>query len=201
LPFPLEPAINLAMNAALAAEFLTVEDYLAGEEISQVRHEYIGGAVYAMAGASDSHNTIGGNLFAAIRPHLRGGPCRTFITDMKLALEVDGLEMFYYPDLMITCDPRDTNSHFKRFPNILIEILSDSTERIDRGEKFANCIQIETLDQYIVVSQKRPEVTSARRANGWKPEVLRSMNEKLELPSINFSISLEQIYEDSSVTP
>ena len=94
---------------------LSVAEYLAGELQSKERHEYLGGSVYAMAGASDTHNTISLNLASALRTHLRGGPCRVYMADLKLRLQISDEDVFYYPDVMVACDPRDTDPYARRF--------------------------------------------------------------------------------------
>jgi Uma2 family endonuclease len=174
---------------------LTVEEYLAGEQRSEVRHEYLGGVVYAMAGASAEHNTISLNLAAALKGHLRGRPCHTFMADVKVRLTVANDDIFYYPDVMVACDPRDTDRFFKRFPKVLVEVLSDTTERTDRREKFLSYTQIETLEEYILVAQDRMEVTLYRRANQWRPERLTQTGQRLQLASLDFALPLDTIYE------
>ncbi len=119
-----------------------------------MRHEYLGGEVYAIAGASEEHNVVSMNLGTLLHFHLRGRrgcPCRTFMTDMKVRLEIVGDEVLYYPDLMVTCDPRDTDRYFKRYPSVLVEVLSADTERTDRREKLLSYLRIETLETYILV--------------------------------------------------
>src|SRR2546423_8717771 len=101
-------ANSKSMETAKKLGMVTVGDYLSGELRSEVRHEYVGGSVYAMAGASEEHNAIAGNLFAALHAHLRGKPCRVFFVDMKVRLLITHTDIFYYPDLMVACDPRDT---------------------------------------------------------------------------------------------
>lgn len=183
------------MTAVEKPHLLTVEEYLEGEQRSEVRHEYIGGLVYAMAGASDEHNGICLNLASALLAHLRGKSCRVFMTDSKARLRADADDIFYYPDLMVACDPRDTDRFFKRYPRVLGEVLSESTERIDRREKFLSYTQIETLEEYVLVAQDKMEITLFRRANRWQPEILQGPTASLPLPSIEFSISLTSIYE------
>src|SRR5437899_1180719 len=123
------------MQAAAKLELITVDDYLAGEEISETKHEYIAGTVYAMAGSTIEHNQIAQNIAFAARPHLRGKPCRVLMLDVKLRLQAAGEDVFYYPDVMIGCDARDTHRLFLRYPKVLVEVSSDSTERVDRREK------------------------------------------------------------------
>jgi Uma2 family endonuclease len=184
------------MQIAEHEPLLTVEDYLEGEPHSEVRHEFIGGVVYAMAGASDEHNQIVGNLHAALHSHLRGKACRVFMLDAKVRLLLAAEDIFYYPDLMVACDPRDTDRYFKRFPRVLIEVLSDTTERTDRREKFLSYTQIETLEEYVLVAQDRIEVTLFRRANQWQPELLTKAELSLQLTSVNFAMPLAGIYEE-----
>jgi Uma2 family endonuclease len=183
------------MIAVEKPHFLTVEEYLEGEQLSDIRHEYIGGLVYAMAGTSDEHNFIVTNCLAALHAHLRGKTCRVFVLDAKVRLQANADDIFYYPDLMVACDPRDTDRFFKRYPRVLLEVLSESTERIDRREKFLSYTQIETLEEYILVGQDKMEVTLFRRGNRWQAEVFHAATQSLPLASIDFSIPLASIYE------
>ena len=92
---------------------ISVEDYIAGEESRNVRHEYINGEIHAMGGASTRHNTIAGNIFAAIRSHFSDGPCQVFIADMKVRLSISDEEIFYYPDVLVSCSPEDRAEYFR----------------------------------------------------------------------------------------
>jgi len=183
------------MEVVEKREWVSVEDYLSGELKSETRHEYLGGLVYGMAGTSEEHNFISGNLFASLHAYLRGKPCRVFMVDMKVRLLVARDDVFYYPDLMVACDPRDTDRYFKRYPKVLIEVLSPDTERTDRREKFLSYTGIETLEEYVLVAQDRREVTVFRRSRQWEPEVLMQLQQELQIPSIGFSMKLESIYE------
>ena len=174
---------------------MAVEDFLEGERHSEVRHEYIGGEVHAMAGASEEHNLISGNLFATLQAHLKGKPCRGFIHDMKLRLQVAGDDLFYNPDVMVVCDPRDTDRYFKRHPQVLVEVLSPETERTDRREKFLGYQRIDSLEEYLLVAQDKVEVTAFRRANQWIPEVLRHREDTLRIPSLEFAMTLADLYD------
>ncbi len=178
---------------------VTVEDYLAGELRSETRHEFLGGTVYAMAGASEEHNFIATNLLAALHAHLRGKPGRVFMVDMKVRLLISHDDVFYYPDLMVAGDARDTDRYFKRYPKVLIEVLSPDTERTDRREKFLSYTGIETLEEYVLVAQDRREVTLFRRNRQWQPEILTQPGQALELASLAFTVPLEMIYEGTKV--
>jgi Uma2 family endonuclease len=183
------------VEAVEHATSIGVEEYLAGELKSETRHEYVGGLVYAMAGASRKHNIICQNLLIALRAHLRGRPCQVFIEDVKLRIRSSNQTLFYYPDLTVTCDPRDTDEYFNSFPKVLIEVLSPDTERIDRREKFSSYTQIDSLEEYILVAQDQTEVTVFRRAKNWRPEVATQTGQQLRIESLDFTLSLATIYD------
>jgi len=182
------------MEAASPVGWTSVEDYLVCEQRSEVRHEYIGGAVYAMAGASDEHIALSMNVAFALRNHLEGTPCRVQMAEGKVRLRIADEVIFYYPDVMVLCDPRDTDRYFKRYPRVLIEILSESTEVIDRREKFLNYRQIETLEEYVLVAQAEMKVTIFRRANHWEAEILTQPDQELRFRSLNASLPLKTVY-------
>jgi Uma2 family endonuclease len=176
--------------------YITLEEYLAAEASSEIKHEYQDGYVYAMAGASDAHVTIAGNLFAIIRNHLRGGGCRVYMSDMRVNLATR--KSYYYPDVMVTCNPLDRElTHYKQHPCLIIEVLSTSTEAFDRGDKFSDYQQLESLKEYVLVSQTRQRVDYFQlSAQGlW---VLQSyyLGDVLQLTSINCSIPVVDIFED-----
>jgi Uma2 family endonuclease len=183
------------MQTAVVRDFIKLEDYLAVESASEVKHEFIGGSLYAMSGASTEHNQIALNMAVALRTHLRGKPCRVFVSDVKVRLEVSGDDVFYYPDVMVGCDSRDTHRLYLRFPKLLVEIASESTERLDRREKLWAYQTIETLEEYVIVAQDRPEVTIFRRKNQWNPEVLNRLDQTAHLQSFDMALPLSAIYE------
>ena len=186
---------SCAMQAVQNPTAISVDEYLERELSNRDRHEYIGGVVYAMAGGSRNHNDISLNLATALKTHLRGKPCKVNMENVKVRLEISDEDVFYYPDVMVACDPRNTDPYFSRFPQVLIEVLSPTTEQTDRREKFLSYIQIETLQEYVLVAQDRMEVTVFRRANKWQPEVMRQADESLHLNSLGFSLALSGIYE------
>ncbi|MEH2006459.1 Uma2 family endonuclease [Nostoc sp.] len=177
---------------------LSPEAYLEAEKSSLNKHEYIQGQIYAMSGASDAHVTITTNLIALLRNHVRGTSCRLYATDMKARIE--SLNIFYYPDILVTCDQRDIKfEYFKRYPCLIIEVLSPSTEAFDRGDKFIDYQELETFQEYVLISQTRQRVDCFRR-NAEGRWVLYSYkeNQELQLISLNFACSLTDIYEDVS---
>lgn len=175
---------------------LSAADYLAFEETSRVRHEYLGGEIHAMAGESLAHNTIAGNVFSALRGRLRGGPCRAFMENVKVRLEVAREEIFYYPDVVVTCHPTEDERHFVARPTVIFEVLSPSTENTDRREKKANYRHAPSLEEYVIVAQDRREVTVFRRTNHWLPESVSDEGGVVALHSLGQSLTLAEIYED-----
>ncbi|MBD2515485.1 Uma2 family endonuclease [Nostoc sp. FACHB-973] len=178
--------------------YLSPEAYLEAEKSSLNKHEYIQGRIYAMSGAIDAHVTITTNLIALLRNHVRGTGCRLYATDMKARIE--SLNIFYYPDILVTCDQRDIKfEYFKRYPCLIIEVLSPSTEAFDRGDKFIDYQELETLQEYVLISQTRQRTDCFRR-NTEGRWVLYSYkeNQELQLVSLNFASSITDIYEDVS---
>ncbi len=177
--------------------YFSPEEYLQIEEQSPIKHEYIDGRLYAMVGASQAHNLLAGNLFAALHGHIRGSECRVFMSDMKV--HITPRNRYYYPDVAVSCDQRDRETPISlRFPRVIVEVLSDSTEAFDRGDKFQDYQTIESLQEYILISSKQQLVQCFRR-DGEGLWVLRSYTEEQEvfqLSSLNFSFTLESLYEN-----
>jgi len=183
------------MQAAPSRDYIGIENYLAGEEVSGVKHEYSAGSVYAMAGATREHNQIAGNIYSALVQHLRDGPCRAFISDIKVRLEALGDEFFYYPDVVVGRDSRDTHPLYLRYPKVLVEVSSQSTERLERGEKRLAYQSLETLEEYAIVAQDRPDITIFRRGSKWKPETVNGLDQSLAFPTLNLKLPLMLIFE------
>ncbi|MBL8471882.1 MAG: Uma2 family endonuclease [Rhodocyclaceae bacterium] len=180
--------------ASQSINFISEAEYLQGEQYAELRHEYIGGAVYAMVGATDRHGLLVMNIAAALHRHLRGGPCQVFASDMKVRLSVADETVFYYPDVLVSCRQDDRERLFRQHPCLLVEVLSEATERTDRREKFLAYQTLASLENYVLVAQDAPLVTVFRRAGGWKAEHL-GQGDTLSLPSLEFSIPLAEIYE------
>jgi Uma2 family endonuclease len=175
---------------------LSYAEYLAYEQNSPVKHEFLYGQAFAMAGASEIHNVIVANLIAVIRPRLRSSNCRVFPSDMKLSIAAAD-NATYYPDIMVVCDPTDRDPYVKQQPCLLIEVLSPSTEAIDRREKLLNYQKLPSLQEYVLVSQTEIQVELFRRDSegGWLTQSL-STGATLHLAAIDFQIPLIEIYED-----
>ena len=123
------------MESMKAAGLISPDEYIEGERLSEIRHEYVEGRVYAMAGASDDHNRIAGNIFNELSNRLRGSKCEAFINDMKVKIPPKFADVFYYPDVLVTCDPADNAKYFRERPSYILKVLSPDTERTDRREK------------------------------------------------------------------
>ena len=185
------------MIASPQQPYLTPEEYLHIEAQSPIKHEYIDGQIYAMAGASDPHVTIALNLATLLRSHVRGSGCRVYISDMKTRIET--LNRFYYPDVLVTCDPRDLETpNHKRFPTLIVEVLSDSTEAFDRGDKFADYQTLESLREYVLINTKRQRVECFRRNDEglWVLQFYTPQQTSFRLDSIGFEGILDALYED-----
>jgi Uma2 family endonuclease len=184
------------MTVSKNRTYLSTEEYLAAEQDSPIKHEYIQGQVYAMAGASDAHVTVAGNLFALLRNHLRGTGCRVYMADMKT--QIESANVFYYPDVMVTCDARDKNfTYFKRYPCLIVEVLSPTTEAFDRGNKFADYRRLETLQEYVLINPETMSVECFRRnSEGLWVLYPYSEGEEVRLASVYFAVAIANLYED-----
>jgi Uma2 family endonuclease len=185
------------MIASPKQNYLTAEEYLQLEEQSNIKHEYIDGYIYAMAGALDQHVTIALNLASLLRNHVRGSGCRVYIADMKARME--SLNRFYYPDVMVTCDQRDQETPaYKQFPCLIVEVLSNSTEAFDRGDKFADYQILESLQEYVLINTKRQRVECFRRNEQgfWILQSYTSEHKSFRLNSVDFEETMAALYED-----
>lgn len=174
---------------------LNADDYLKGELKSDIRHEFVNGEVYAMAGAGEAHNLIAGNVFSRLHGAARGGPCRVFISDMKV--RVAAWNAFYYPDILLTCDPSDTQSYFKERPCLIVEVLSPSTEGIDRREKMLAYRTLPSLREYVLIScdKRLIEVYWCGEGEAWSVETLEE-GDLLHLECVGATMTLDEVYED-----
>jgi Uma2 family endonuclease len=185
------------MTAVKEPDFITIEDYLAGEEISDVKHEYLGGTVHAMAGASNRHNTIAVNSLASLHGQLRGKTCQPFNSDTKVRIEFPDHTRFYYPDAMVVCDSRSATEHFQDRPVVIIEVLSDSTRRADLGEKRDAYLTISSLRVLLCVEPESPSVLVYRRKSegGFAAEQYSGLDAIIPLAEIEASLPLADLYE------
>ena len=163
---------------------------------SEVRHEYIDGEVFAMAGSSDDHAAIVGNTFVVLSPFVRKCGCRLFPQDVKA--QPKGLSRFYYPDLIMTCDERDrADQSVKRHHKLIAEVLSDSTEAFDRGRKFADYRRSDSLEEYVLIAQDWMSVDVFRRNDSGRWELDGyGAGDVVELMSVGARFAIEELYLD-----
>lgn len=167
---------------------ITEQDYLDGELLSDIRHEYMDGEVYAMAGAHAYHNYIVSNVNSALHAYLKGQPCRTFMSDMKVKVET----CFFYPDVLVDCGEQE--GYFTETPTIIVEVLSKSTRQIDRVIKRKKYLKIPTLKEYILIEQDVAEIEVVRRSQHWQSQFYY-LDDDITLDSLGFTISVEDIYD------
>jgi Uma2 family endonuclease len=172
---------------------LSLSEYLALERHTATKHELVDGQVYAMAGATFVHNVIVGNVVAALRTALGQRPCYTLPSDMKV---LTAASRVYYPDVSVTCDPprvHDGAEDVLLNPNLVFEVLSDSTERVDRGEKLAAYTAIPSVSDYILIASKRARVEHFARTRDFQPIVLGT-DDRIVLAAPAIELSVEELY-------
>jgi Uma2 family endonuclease len=176
---------------------LTPQEYLARERVAETRSEYIGGRIHAMTGASRKHNVIAGNVFAQLHARFRGRPCEVFVSDMRV--RVSDTATYTYPDVVALCgEPEfeDTEVDTLLNPAVIFEVLSESTERYDRGQKFAQYRRLGSLREYVLVSQDRVLVEHfARQGDVWVLTEFSDLDGSLPLPALDAELRLRDVYE------
>jgi Uma2 family endonuclease len=180
--------------------FMTLEEYLEFEENSPLKHEFINGVLFAMSGPSVAHARITRNLTIAIGTHLKGGPCDVFASDVRVTICRDVNEIAYYPDVIVDCRPDTRDTHFVRDPKLIVEVLSPSTQHIDRREKLQNYRLIGSVEEYVIVSQDERRLIVYPRAEGWTPRVYGALQPMVELRSIDLTLPLNELYRDAEVS-
>ncbi len=178
--------------------YLTPEEYLTIERQSEIRSEYLHGEMFAMGGSSREHNLIVTNLSREISIQLRGRPCETYTNDQRVHIPATGV--YTYPDLVVACgEPRFQDQQFDTLlnPTVIIEVLSPNTEAYDRGEKFESYRTIESLKEYVLVAQDKPQVEHYLRQDGnrWLLTAVSGLDARVSLPSIQCELALSEIYE------
>lgn len=175
---------------------LTAADYLEWEQAQTERHEYIDGEVFAMAGAEDRHATVSLNMAIALRQHLRGTPCSTYMSDVRL--HVAASNAYFYPDVMVTCDSGDRASRMsKSAPVLVVEVLSPGTASYDVGAKFAHYRQIASLREYVLVDIDRRSADVYRKgADGLWVLHPFSDGQTVELASVELTLTAAELFAD-----
>ena len=191
------------MIAQRQHQFMTPQEYLKWEEQQPIKYEYINGEVVAMTGGTIPHNDVALNLAASLKNHLRGKGCKVQIADVKVGVSENG--PFHYPDVMVSCDLRDQKARKSiYYPCLIVEVLSPGTEGFDRGQKFRNYRQIETLKEYVLIESDRISVECYRINEKGKWEltaysldsITNNTELQVELTSIDFRCPISLLYED-----
>lgn len=181
------------MGLAKLKPRITVADYIEGEKISEIRHEYLDGEVYAMSGVSKRHNRISLKLLLKLADHLNGSDCEPFYNEVKLRIE--HLNRFYYPDLVIVCGADDAHDYYLTKPSIIVEVMSPSTALTDKREKWFAYQEIEGLKEYVMIEQESEHAEVYRkRDDGLWSFIEFESNEDLELESIDFRMPMADLY-------
>jgi Uma2 family endonuclease len=181
-------------RTALKFTHISAAEYLAAENDGKWRHEFVNGAVYAMAFASERHNLIRGCLFATLYGRVAQG-CRVFDAEMKLHIKDNADERYYYPDVFVSCDPADRDRYSRNTAVFIVEVLSPSTERIDRTEKFEAYKRIPALMEYGLLTQDAMELELFRRRTGWQRELYRR-DDAVTFESVGITINVSSLYRD-----
>ena len=188
------------MSTALQRKY-TPEEYLALEEVAEYRSEYFQGEIFAMAGGTPRHNDIALNLIDRLRGQLRGGNCKANAFDLRVLVKPTGLRT--YPDIVVTCGQRELEGNTLLNPRVLMEVLSPSTEKYDRGMKFEHYRQISALQEYILVSQFEPHIERfVRQTDGsWLMTEAKGLESSIALDAVGWMLSLAEAYEGVTFDP
>ena len=173
---------------------VTPEAYLLMENDNNTgtRHEFVNGLVYAMVGASRDHNRVSGRLFVRLSQHLQGTRCEPFQSDMKVKTQRGNDMRFYYPDVQVVCE-EETDRYYNEQPCLIVEVLSDSTQRTDRTEKLMAYQTIESLQEYVLLSQDSPCLEIYRRRSEWQREIFTA-KQSVTLESVGLRLVVEELY-------
>jgi len=178
------------MSAVQESLFISVEDYLQGEFKRTLKHELMGGSIYAMAGASANHCQLTMNIARKFGNHLQDSSCRVFSSDMKLRVN----DNFFYPDVLVDCCFDEHEPYYTKSPVIIIEVLSKSTRKLDKVHKFANYINhIPSLQEYVIIEQDFVEIEVVRRSEAWVRKNY-FLDDSLTFESIDLTLSVAEIY-------
>jgi Uma2 family endonuclease len=177
------------MSLNYANSKISEEEYLQCELVAEFKHEFIDGEAYAMAGASEAHNLLAGNIFTELKNQLKGTPCRTFIADMKVKVAND----FFYPDVMVVCQQDNDFDYYKQSPVIIVEILSKSTRKFDKNAKRLKYKNISTLEEYVLIDQTIAEIEVFKKKEHWQSFYFY-LGDAITFESLGVTVLVEDIY-------
>lgn len=187
------------MSTAPNQRRFTIAEYLALEEDSLTKHEFHQGEIFGMAGATIRHNEISGNIFAGLHARLRGKGCRPYGSDLRLRVKKPNL--FTYCDTLVVCgkiEPAEESPHSVTNPRVIFEVLSKSTENYDRGQKWEFYQQLDSLQEYVLVSQDDAKIARYYRTPGgpWQYSLISGIDQVLALESLGCELPLSEIYDN-----
>ncbi len=181
------------MSLNYAVNYTSEEEYLENEQISDIKHEYIDGVCYAMAGASRNHNQLSQTVSRLFGNHLDDTKCGVYSSDMKVKIADETSSKFFYPDVLVACDDDNGNDYYTNKPRIIVEVLSKGTRRIDKTLKLAAYKTITSLQEYVLIEQDFAEIEVCRRNNQWISEHY-FLGDDVTFESIDLTLSVEAIY-------
>ena len=173
-------------------DYISEQDYLEGEKVRETKHEYFDGEIFAMAGASRSHQRLTTNTLVAIANHLKDTPCEAFSSDMKV--RADNGKKYFYPDVVVSCAKGDSDSHFEEYPRLIIEVLSNSTRKFDKTLKRLVYQNMPSLEEYVLIEQDRVEIEVFRKAQGWQ-STYYYIDDDITFTSIDLTLPVLELYQ------
>jgi Uma2 family endonuclease len=190
------------MRPAERLQPVSIEDYLAGELSSVIKHEYLGGVIYAMVGGRNAHNLIASNLLITLGSRLRGKGCRAYNSDTKIRIRLPSEVRFYYPDASVICRSNPAADSFQDEPVLVAEVISRKTRRVDEGEKKDAYLTLPSLSVYLLIEQEMSAVVVHRRTeHGFVREVHTGTQAVIPLREIGTELPLAEIYEQVEIVP
>ncbi len=190
------------MTAAVRWNLISEAEYLRGELLSEAKHEYMGGVLYAMAGAGNAHNRVATNVTVSLGGRLRGRPCEVFNSDTKIRLRLPTQVRYYYPDVSVICRSNPPTDSFQDEPVVVVEVLSPSTRRLDHGEKREAYLTLPSLRVYLTVETTHAAVIAYRRTEqGFVREDNFGLDAVVPLPEIDAVLPLSEVYERVEFDP
>jgi Uma2 family endonuclease len=171
-------------------DYISEQEYLEDEELSEIKHEYFDGEIFAMSGAKANHQRITINVSSEFHNHLKDTSCEAFSSDMKV--RVDKGNKYFYPDVVVSCN-QDGDSDFTESPRIIVEVLSNSTRKYDRTLKRACYQNIPSLEEYVLIEQDRVEIEVCRKSEGWQ-SMFYYIDDEITFTSIDLTFPVLEIY-------
>ena len=171
---------------------ISEETYLEDEKMRDIKHEYVDGEIFAMAGGSKNHQRLVLNISSELRQFLKGTPCEVFSSDIKV--RVDSGKKYFYPDALVVCQNDDKDAYYTESPRIIVEVLSNSTRKFDKNLKRHIYQAIPTLEEYVLIEQDRVEIEISRRSTNWQP-VFYFIDDDITFESIDLTLPVLELYQ------